>query len=213
MPNLDYKLSYRKNLPHIQPLGATFFVTCRLAGSLPRIVLEELQERETRAEKIILATAAAAERDRLLYREKRRAFGCFDSTLDRAATGPTWLKQPEIAAIILESLHFLNRQYYDLDVFCVMSNHIHAVFSPLRQENGEYVALQRILHSLKRYTAREANKHLQRSGSFWQRESYDHFVRDERELNRIRKYVLNNPVKAGLVDEAEKWPYSWAHWF
>ncbi|MAU00364.1 MAG: hypothetical protein CL608_24750 [Anaerolineaceae bacterium] len=62
------------------------------------------------------------------------------------------------------------------------------------------------MHSLKRYTAVEANKVLGRQGQFWQHESYDHIVRDEAELQRIRQYVLNNPVKAGLVDSAEQWP-------
>lgn len=65
------------------------------------------------------------------------------------------------------------------------------------------------MHSLKRYTAVEANKLLGRQGQFWQHESYDHVVRDEAELNRVRDYVLKNPVKVGLVESPAEWPWSY----
>lgn len=64
----------------------------------------------------------------------------------------------------------------------------------------------------KGYTAVAANRLLNRSSPFWEHESYDHFVRDEAELNRIRRYILQNPVKAGLVESAEAWPWSYAAW-
>lgn len=65
------------------------------------------------------------------------------------------------------------------------------------------------MQSLKGYTARKANCLLGRSGTFWQHESYDHVVRDPSEWRRIVNYVLNNPVKAGLVDTWEKWQWSY----
>ena len=68
-------------------------------------------------------------------------------------------------------------------------------------------SLYKILQSLKAYTARAANKILQRGGAFWLHESYDHVVRDEKELERIIWYVLNNPVKARLVKEWHEWPW------
>jgi putative transposase len=212
MSNLAYKPDYQKNLPHIQPPGATLFVTCRLAGSLPKAVLDRLQEEAEAAKKQALTLATAEQGDQL-YWAQRHAFGRFDAALDRADRGPTWLKQPAIAKIAVESLHFLNGDLYDLDHFSVMSNHVHITFTPLRDKDGKYIGLQRIMHAFKRYTAREANKILQREGQFWQHESYDHVVRDEAELDRIRQYVLNNPVKAGLVDEPQVWPYSWAKWW
>jgi hypothetical protein len=61
------------------------------------------------------------------------------------------------------------------------------------------------------YTAREANRLLGRAGQpFWQAESYDHWVRDEREWDRIKAYIENNPVRAGLVANAEDYPWSGA---
>ena len=67
---------------------------------------------------------------------------------------------------------------------------------------------QRLLQSLKGFTAREANRVLNRTGEpFWQAESYDHWVRDEPEYARIVSYIENNPVKAGLVEHSGE--YQW----
>ncbi|MBU2583853.1 MAG: hypothetical protein KKH32_00820, partial [Bacteroidetes bacterium] len=68
-----------------------------------------------------------------------------------------------------------------------------------------------ILRKLKGSTANKCNKLLNRSGAFWQHESYDHVVRDIKELQRIVKYVLNNPVKAGLCEKWEDWKYSYCN--
>ncbi len=65
------------------------------------------------------------------------------------------------------------------------------------------------MKSLKGYSAWEANGAIGRRGAFWQRESYDHVVRDNAEFDRIVKYVLNNPVKAGLIKEWQEWKWSY----
>jgi REP element-mobilizing transposase RayT len=65
------------------------------------------------------------------------------------------------------------------------------------------------MHSLKSFTAQEANKLIGRAGAFWEAESYDHVVRTRVEFHRIVAYVLNNPVKAGLVRRWQDWPWSW----
>jgi REP element-mobilizing transposase RayT len=80
---------------------------------------------------------------------------------------------------------------------------------PLEKGKDVFYSLTEILQSLKRHTARQSNLILGRSGAFWQDESYDHIVRDQAELERIIKYVLNNPVKAGLVDDWIKWKWSY----
>jgi putative DNA methylase len=71
--------------------------------------------------------------------------------------------------------------------------------------------LASIMHSLKSYTAHKANELLGRSGQFWQQESYDHWVRDEDELERIVDYIAWNPVKAKLVSQPHEWYFSSAH--
>jgi REP element-mobilizing transposase RayT len=65
------------------------------------------------------------------------------------------------------------------------------------------------MQSLKRHTARQANRILNRRGTFWQAESYDHVVRDEQELERIVEYVIDNPVKAGLIADGLAWPWTY----
>jgi REP-associated tyrosine transposase len=65
------------------------------------------------------------------------------------------------------------------------------------------------MKSLKGYSAWEANRVLDRKGTFWEKESYDHVVRDDREFDRVVKNVLNNPVKAGLVKDWKQWPWSY----
>jgi len=52
---------------------------------------------------------------------------------------------------------------------------------------------------------------LNRSGTFWQHESYDHVVRGDKELIRIAEYVLNNPVKAGLCERWEDWKWNYCN--
>ncbi len=209
MSQYDYRPDYKRHLPHFQPPGSSLFVTFRLADSIPKVVLERLKREAEARERILKETPDPSERDRLLYEESKRQFGRFDEILDKATTGPFWLGQPEIAAILAEALHYRHGKVYDLDAFCIMSNHAHVVFAPLEKEEGNWYALQKIMHSLKRNTARKANLFLGHEGAFWQDESYDHVVRDRQEWERIVKYVLNNPVKAGLVAKWEDWPWTY----
>jgi len=81
------------------------------------------------------------------------------------------------------------------------------VYEPCGEQPDSRSPLTSIMHSLKSYTAHEANKLLGRSGQFWQHESYDHWVRDDEELKRILEYIAGNPVKAGLVGKAWEWAF------
>ena len=97
-----------------------------------------------------------------------------------------------------------------------MANHVHVVFAPLAiQPSGEaqtnslrYNTLASIMQSLKGYTARKANRLLGRSGAFWHHESYDRSARNISEWQRVVTYVLNNPVKAGLIKDWQEWRWS-----
>ncbi|MEA3345020.1 MAG: transposase [Chloroflexota bacterium] len=209
MGNLEYRLFYRRHLPHIQPPGATLFLTFRLADSIPAEVLQQLLEESQRVETILENIPDSQERRRRAYLEQRRLFGKWDKALGTAQSGPFWLRNPRIAALVSESLHYRNGQVYDLHAFCIMPNHVHLVCMPLPKANGTYHAVSAIMHSLKRYAARQANQLLGREGAFWQHENYDHVVRDEAEWRRIITYVLNNPVAAGLVERWEDWEWSY----
>ena len=209
--NLDYQPEYRRNLPHIQPEGATLFITARLAGSLSEATLARLKDEQALRQKAIEEMVAPEDVKRqLLYDEDKRFFGRYDALLDRAADGPTWLGDPRVAALVRDAIHYRDGRMYVLEAFCVMSNHVHVVVTPLEGIGGAPQALSKIMHGLKGYTAWEANDVLGRKGAFWQHESYDHYARDGRETERIIAYVLNNPVKAGLVGSWEEWP--WSYW-
>ena len=209
MKPLGYKYTYHRNLPHIQPPGATLFVTFRLVGSIPISVQRQLQEEAEHADRMLTEIVNPEERARRAYLEQRRQFGKWDKVLDAATAGPFWLRDPRVAKLVADSLHHLAGRSYDLDVFCIMPNHVHVVLTPLLKEGETYHALPAIMHSLKRYTARQANLLLGRQGQFWQHESYDHVVRDEAELQRIIRYVLNNPVRAELVTQWDEWPWTY----
>jgi putative transposase len=213
MSKLDYKYSYRRKLPHIQPPGATLFVTFRLADSLPRHVLEALyRESEVRLADKLAPLTDPKQEEQAQYHEQKRLFADIDCFLDTTQTGPHWLTETAVAQMVVDSLHYRHGWVYDLDTFCLMSNHAHVLFTPLEKEDGRYHSLSAIMHSLKLYTASQANDILQREGAFWQHESYDHIVRDETELRRIRGYILQNPVQAELVEHWEDWPWSFTRY-
>ena len=201
MSHLRFREFYRRRLPHIQVAGSTYFVTFRLKNSLPKEVLEELAQESERIKKLPPDEIDAAE---------RRWFGKYDAYLDKVLCGETYLKNEQVADFLAEALHYRDGKVYTLDAFTIMSNHAHVVCKPLPKEDGEMNSLTEIFQSLKRHTARKSNDILGRSGAFWQDESYDRIVRDQAELERIVKYVLNNPVKAGLVDDRKDWKWSYS---
>jgi len=207
MGRLDYRIFYRRNLPHIQPPGATLFITFRLAGSIPIQALQRLAEEWCRVETELARISDPKEKAKRTYLEQRRFFGKWDALLDKAREGPFWLRDPRIATLVADSLLYRDGKVYELDAFCIMPNHVHMVCRPLKKADGSYHSLAAIMHSLKRYTARQANQLLGRRGAFWQHENYDHIVRDSKEWERIIAYVLNNPVKAGLVERWEDWEW------
>ena len=138
-----------------------------------------------------------------------RAFVWMDRYLDAARQGPVWLKEPEIASIVAESIRFgasaLNQ--YCLHAWVIMPNHVHLLVSPI-----PILPPPRFLKSVKGFTSREANQRLNRTGQpFWQHESYDHWVRTQEEFDKIRVYIENNPVRAGLARIAEefRWSSAW----
>jgi putative transposase len=225
MSPFNYQPAYRRNLPHIQPPGATFFVTFRLDGSLPQSVVRQWnREREWLAH---LARTNAKHYDEVKSDFERAWFKKFELLLDGAEVGPVWLGDQRLASIVTESLHYRHGKVFRLDAFTIMSNHVHMVIKPLpvgqvedihsdlevredSQAQGiEYQSLAAIMQSLKGYTAFRANQLLGREGQFWAHESYDHWIRDNDEWQRIVAYVLNNPLKAGYVKRWQDWQWNY----
>ncbi len=125
-----------------------------------------------------------------------------DRLLADAGVGPSHLRTPEIASLVVESIRYRHLIDYDLHCFVVMPNHVHILVTPIEP-------VCKFMHSLKRFTAREANRMLGTTGRpFWQDESYDRLVRDDLEFERIAKYIERNPVDAGIVTEPTQFPWS-----
>lgn len=232
MNPLEYKRAYRRKLPHHQPPGATFFITTRLAGSLPNETWRQLRKQFDDIYREVSNESTITDRERTWFEE-------YDHHLDSYQAGPHWLRDERIANVLAETLHFFNHKRYELYSYSIMSNHLHLVFMPLPKtdpalkafasaslvENDEgdlgylnternfirlhFYSLASIMHSIKRHSALECNKLLDRSGPFWEVENYDRFARNSREVERMIRYTLNNPVKAGLVEKWDQWKWNW----
>ncbi|MCP9766439.1 hypothetical protein EGI22_00875 [Lacihabitans sp. LS3-19] len=199
---------YRRNLPHYQPLGGTFFVTFNLVEAIPLKVLKEWnKEFKIQKKSIELFSSNPAED---LDKLSKQDFAKRDKYLDAAQNGENWLKKDEIAQIVSDSIHFWDKRIIDLFCFCIMSNHVHLVFRILdinEVDSPKY--LDEIMHSIKLFSAKKCNVVLGKTGQFWQHESYDRLIRNDDEMIRILIYVLNNPVKAGLVKSHEEWKWTY----
>jgi putative transposase len=198
------KTYYRRNLPQYQPADPTYFVTFRLAGSLPQEAVAHLKEERAKAERQLLESGGRDEER--INQLRKRHFARFDKLLDTARHGPRWLQNAEVAEVVSGAIRYRDGREYELLAYCIMPNHVHLVITLERNS----ISLYKVLQSLKRFTAREANKILSRTGGFWQHESYDHVVRSDKELIRVIAYVLRNPEKAGLVNSWNSWRWSYA---
>jgi putative transposase len=175
------KTYYERHLPHWQPPGKELSVTWRLADSLPRLFWRSCKQPTD-----------------------GRRFVEYDRALDAERYGPRWLREPRVAELMVQAFRHGEdvRQFYRLLAFVVMPNHVHLLLKA-------NVPLQKITQSLKGFTAFQAHKVLGRRGEpFWQDESFDHWVRNPVELNKILHYIENNPVTAGLVPHPQDWPWS-----
>ncbi|WP_461094737.1 REP-associated tyrosine transposase [Spirosoma gilvum] len=189
------------------PPGETLFITFRLYGTVPFAVLLQLQQEHS---KLIQEHISSQESLEIIKKRlEGRYFISFDKYLDRCSGHANWLQQDEIAQLVKQSLHFGHNSTYNLHAYCIMPNHVHALLTPLEDDVPFYKILQRI----KTYTSVRANRILNRVGQpFWQAESYDHVVRTHKSFGSIINYILQNPVKAGLVENWEDWPHSYCRY-
>ena len=188
-------------LPHWTMDCGTYAVTFRLADSLPAAALNRYREtRDLIQEKIDILSSQESSRSQLpQLKSLREELSQIQDTIIEPALNKGHgsclfhdLKNAEILANALR--HFDGKRYHIL-AWCVMPNHAHAV---LKLAPGE--KLDKVLHSWKSFTSHEINKHNGTNGSIWQKESYDHLIRDGDDLRNQVGYVLDNPIKAGLVD-------------
>ncbi len=174
-PRDGYGWHSRGYLPHFESGSVTQMVTYRLADSLPRHVAERLAEE-----------ADTAEGDEA-YRER------IDAWLD-AGHGECLLRRPAIAELVEDSLRAYDGVRYEIHAWVIMPNHVHIL---VRMK--EPYLLCDAVKGWESYTARKINERLGRSGTVWQKEYWDRFIRNERHYERAVAYIRNNPEKAGCL--------------
>ena len=171
---------HRRHLPHFDGPRQTQFVTFRLFDSMPQELLDRWRmECE----------------DDIEFRKRIEGF------LD-TGYGECWLKLEPVAQIVRDAMIFHDRAKYDLISWVIMPNHVHVLLTP-----EEDVHLPDALHSIKSYTALKANKFLKRDGQFWQHESFDRYIRNNKHYVAVIRYIENNPVEAGLCGQSEEWRF------
>ena len=186
-------LRTRGYLPHLEIPEGTYFVTFRLADSLPTPLLINLK---------LEPLMRKGEQIPGVFLQKNKYVRKIELLLDIGA-GECFLRDPRIAYFVVNALRELNEQKYFLHAWTVMPNHVHVLFTL-----EESVKLSTIMQKWKGSTSFQANRLLNRTGRFWQPEYFDRLIRTERQFGFYLRYILNNPVKAGHCLEPSAWPWS-----
>ena len=189
----------RGNLPHWLVADHAYFVTIRLADTIPKLVLTELQ-----TERDALAKANANEE--ALTELARRQFQMVERCLHVVDNSRDWLTRPGVPELVLANLNWLEKQRgWHVYAATVLANHMHLL---LRNNEGHSAELLEDLGQYKNYAAKQVNRILGRTGAFWAREGFDHWCRDEAKVIGVARYICANPVKAGLVKAWTDWPWT-----
>ncbi len=194
-------------LLHWKMDGGTYAVTFRQADSLPAAAINRYRDtRDAILEKINILQQSDSSRSQISQLTKLRdelsqlQTAIIDPALNQGH-GSCLFNDQDYADLLKNALLHFNGQRYDLLAWCIMPNHAHVILKTKPRE-----ILDKILHSWKSFTSHEINKRNGTSGTIWQKESYDHLILDGDDLRNQVKYVIDNPVKAGLGD----WEWVWS---
>ncbi len=122
-------------------------------------------------------------------------------TLDQGY-GACHLADDRIAALVQNALLHFDGERYRLSAWVLMPNHVHLLAAPLAGHS-----LSNMMHSIKSYTAQQANKILQRNGRFWFEDYFDRYIRNAKHFENAIGYVESNPVRAGLCNSPGEWRF------
>lgn len=183
---------HHRRLPHWEQDGCTYFVTFRLADSVPQEKLKLWQEQK----EIWLRHHPQPWSEQVASEYEERFVEGLQKWLD-AGYGSCVLQDDAIRAVVADALRHFDGERYALDVFVIMPNHVHLLVQPMPG-----FSLPGMLHSWKSYTSKIINKQLGRSGTFWLDENFDHAVRNLSQLEHFRRYIAENPGTAGQIGRA-----------
>jgi REP element-mobilizing transposase RayT len=193
-----------RNLPHIFAEDKPIFITYRLKFTLPQKVMDQYKKQVEDWNKDLLSLPKDERITRLKTKDSE-LFDWFDRLIAMSPEVPSLLHRDGIREIIEESFKHFDGLRYTLLSYCIMPNHVHVLILPRLQENGKIYSISHTVYTWKKYTAAAINKSLGKKGSLWQKESYDSLVMDYQGLGNVLEYIINNPVKAGLVAEWQDW--------
>jgi len=215
----------QRRLPHRDQPGRTYFVTWRLADSVPLDLLKRWKQ-----ERDVFRQTHPKPWDEATYRNYAERF---ERRLERWSDeghGACHFRRSDLRDLVCAAFHRYDQERYDLLSYVVMPNHVHVLLRPYAwsgavlqpaSENPEGQAedlqhprrglagsaqgsldyqcsLSGILKQWKGGTSREINQVLGRSGTLWMDESFDHVVRSEGQLRKFQDYIRENPNKAHL---------------
>ena len=182
---------YRRRLPQWRQAGATYFVSFRLADSLPKECLDEL--RHLKREWELKHPVPRTEND---WQEYAKLIGRRGEYWLDQLYGSCVLRESGCGEIVEDALRFFDEVRYQLGALVTMPNHVHVVVRPFDAQ----FTLENVLQSWKGFTSREINKKQGTRGMIWQAESHDRLIRDCEHLLRAIRYIGKNPSKAGIAD-------------
>ncbi len=173
-----------------------YFITIHLAGAIPPSAANRIREMiklrpPSRPSAHCLLQSA-------IFAELERWLDC--------SNGLEHLVHPEVARMVMEAIeHRSANRAWEVFEYVIMPSHLHSLLRFLTE------GLKAGMENFKRWTGRGGVRILQlEKHQFWQREWFDHWVRAPEEAAGIADYIRQNPVKAGLVEKYEDWPYgSW----
>ena len=137
--------------------------------------------------------------DLALYAELGRVCSITIAVRDRRPV----FADPVVAASSVDVLRaHADRTAVPIYAYCFMPDHIHLVVEP--SASCDIVTFVGQFKNLTQRAAWACGV----QGAFWQPSFWDHFVRRDEDLRRVIEYVLDNPVRAGLVTSAQEYPFS-----
>jgi putative transposase len=212
----------RRNLPHWYVPNAAVFITFRIAGTLPKPALKRLKQKQ---EDLLSTTPTGLSVSAHRRNVHQQIFLDYDQLLDNSRT-LRWLSTPSIAAVVRSTLWQHHESLYRLLSYSIMPNHVHVLLRPfetaladvdisLDEPIGEaslnHSPLAKLMHSIKSYSAHEINRKLKRAGQLWQHESYDHWIRDDEDMERVVDYIDANAPTSRLSNKPHEYYWCSAH--
>jgi REP element-mobilizing transposase RayT len=126
------------------------------------------------------------------------------------STYKRWHLPESVRGLVRNACLFWDGQKLEVHALVVMPDHVHLLATFLHKPDGTMYQFREVMRSIKSYSAREVNRALGRTGTVWLDESFDHVLRADESIESKEEYLRMNPVKAGLVAEAERYPWLWS---